>query len=112
VYGIEGPGGYQLVGRTIPVWRTEGFAGGPPWLLRIFDQVRFTPVSPAELEDLRARTTAGTYVPSTRPTVFRLQDALAQQNPDEPEVVQFRLRRQAAFDAERAAWSSEARGRS
>ncbi len=24
VYGMEGPGGYQLVGRTVPIWRLRG----------------------------------------------------------------------------------------
>src|SRR4030095_7769450 len=56
VYGMEGPGGYQLVGRTVPVWR---LGGGPPWLLRHFDLLRFPPVSPAQLLDLRADIAAG-----------------------------------------------------
>ncbi|MEN9217038.1 MAG: urea carboxylase, partial [Gloeomargarita sp. HHBFW_bins_162] len=42
IYGMEGPGGYQLVGRTIPVWnryqKTTDFS--QPWLLRFFDQIR------------------------------------------------------------------------
>jgi len=37
IYGMEGPGGYQLVGRTIQMWntwrRTQAFAD-QPWLLR------------------------------------------------------------------------------
>jgi urea carboxylase len=47
VYGMEGPGGYQFVGRTVQMWNrwnhgargTEQF--DKPWLLRFFDQVRF-----------------------------------------------------------------------
>ena len=42
VYGIEGPGGYQLVGRTVPIWRQSD---DPPWRLRHFDELRFEPVS-------------------------------------------------------------------
>src|SRR5436309_3137695 len=41
VYGMEGPGGYQLVGRTVPVWRlpVDGRPADPqPWLLRQFDR--------------------------------------------------------------------------
>ena len=34
IYGMESPGGYQLMGRTIPVWKTEH---NPPWLLDFFD---------------------------------------------------------------------------
>ncbi len=54
VYGMEGPGGYQLVGRTVPVWRHVPGSTEPPWLLRQFDRLRFRPVSAAELADLRA----------------------------------------------------------
>jgi urea carboxylase len=42
---MESPGGYQLVGRTLPIWNTWGrtppFSPATPWLLRIFDQVRY-----------------------------------------------------------------------
>src|SRR5690606_11240731 len=52
VYGMEGPGGYQFVGRTLQMWnryrKTEAFT--QPWLLRFFDQIRFYPVSAQELE--------------------------------------------------------------
>src|ERR1700709_2046517 len=51
VYGMEGPGGYQFVGRTIQMWNrwrtTADFS--EPWLLRFFDQIRFYPVSAEEL---------------------------------------------------------------
>ena len=44
VYGMEGPGGYQFVGRTIQMWNplkeTEYFKHGKPWLLDFFDQIR------------------------------------------------------------------------
>src|SRR5689334_4247731 len=53
IYGMEGPGGYQFVGRTCQMWnrvrQTEDFVDGKPWLLRFFDQVRFYPVSAEEL---------------------------------------------------------------
>jgi Carboxyltransferase domain, subdomain C and D len=43
IYPMDSPGGYQLVGRTLPIWNTYGRAGpftpSTPWLLRIFDQV-------------------------------------------------------------------------
>jgi urea carboxylase len=48
VYGMEGPGGYQFVGRTCQMWNrfheTADFAAARPWLLRFFDQIRFYPV--------------------------------------------------------------------
>ena len=44
IYGMEGPGGYQFVGRTVQVWNTHrqtaNFIGGKPWLLRFFDQIQ------------------------------------------------------------------------
>jgi hypothetical protein len=40
---MDSPGGYQLVGRTLPIWNTFGRAGPftaqKPWLLEFFDQV-------------------------------------------------------------------------
>ena len=42
VYGMEGPGGYQLVGRTVPIWHD---GDDPPWRLRHFDELRFEPVA-------------------------------------------------------------------
>src|SRR4030095_12386098 len=44
ICGMEGPGGYQLFGRTLQVWNSEpvgDFIDGKPWLLRFFDQIRF-----------------------------------------------------------------------
>ncbi|CAF3983355.1 unnamed protein product [Adineta steineri] len=53
IYGMDSPGGYQLIGRTLPIWNTftrnTAFKDGKPWLLRFFDQVRYYPVDEAEL---------------------------------------------------------------
>ena len=53
VYGMEGPGGYQFVGRTIQMWNhyrsSPDFQDGKRWLLRFFDQIRFYPVSAEKL---------------------------------------------------------------
>src|ERR1700735_2797341 len=59
---MEGPGGYQLVGRTTQVWnrfRRAGLFAEHPWALRFFDQIEWYPVSAEELLDLRAETEAG-----------------------------------------------------
>jgi urea carboxylase len=62
IYGMEGPGGYQFVGRTIQVWnrfRQAGLFAERPWSLRFFDQIEWYQVSAEELLDLRAQTEAG-----------------------------------------------------
>ena len=65
IYGMEGPGGYQLFGRTIQMWNTwratPEFSPGNPWLLRFFDQIRFFPVSRDELTEARAAFPHGAY---------------------------------------------------
>src|SRR5476651_275583 len=65
IYGMEGPGGYQFVGRTVQMWNryrtTKNFTGGKPWLLRFFDQVRFYPVSAEELLRDRANFLNGRF---------------------------------------------------
>ena len=52
---VQAPGGYQLVGRTVPIWsghRQRGvFEPGKPWLLRFFDRVVWHPVAADELLD-------------------------------------------------------------
>jgi urea carboxylase len=96
---MEGPGGYQLVGRTVPVWR---LGTGTPWLLRQFDLLRFHPVSPAELLDLRADVTTGRRDLDTRPVTLRLADLLP---PPSPGAAEFTARRRAAFADERDRWA-------
>ena len=62
IYGMEGPGGYQFVGRTTQVWnrfRRAGLFAEQPWALRFFDQIEWYPVSAEELLELRAETEAG-----------------------------------------------------
>jgi urea carboxylase len=65
IYGMEGPGGYQFVGRTTQVWNhrhpqsAPGFDPQHPWLLRFFDRISWYPVSAEELLDMRADVAAG-----------------------------------------------------
>jgi urea carboxylase len=99
VYGMEGPGGYQLVGRTVPVWR---LGADPPWLLRPFDLLRFHPVSSAALLELRADLAAGRRELATRPVTLTLADLT---RPASPDAEAFTARRRAAFAAERGRWA-------
>ncbi len=56
IYGMDSPGGYQLVGRTLPIWnrfsKNKQF-GDQPWFLRFFDQIKYFPVTEAELDQWR-----------------------------------------------------------
>ena len=108
VYGMEGPGGYQFVGRTVqmynPYKRTREFEPGSPWLLRFFDQIRFYPVSAAELLELREAFPHGKAGLRIEPGTFRLNDVeklLAEQREG---IERFKARQQGAFQAERQRW--------
>jgi urea carboxylase len=101
IYGMEGPGGYQLIGRTVPVWRASD---DQPWLLRPFDRLRFVPVSADELADLRAAVHGGAPL-ATRPATFSLAEVTALEADHAAEIETFRTRRQAAFTAERERWA-------
>ncbi|KAK9453635.1 hypothetical protein V1511DRAFT_504074 [Dipodascopsis uninucleata] len=50
IYTMESPGGYQLVGRTIPIWDKLTLGQQDrPWLLDIYDRVEYYPVTEEEL---------------------------------------------------------------
>ncbi|EJL34971.1 urea carboxylase [Novosphingobium sp. AP12] len=108
IYGMEGPGGYQLFGRTIQVWntyrQTDAFTEGKPWLLRFFDQIRFYPVSADELTDWRREFPAGRRSIRIEPSEFRLADYRAYLAENAAGITAFEERRKAAFDEERAEW--------
>ena len=108
IYGMEGPGGYQLFGRTIQVWnthrQTDAFVDGKPWLLRFFDQIRFYPVSHEELTEWRRDFPLGRRSIKVEETEFRLSDYRAFLAENAGSIAAFQQQRQAAFDAERAEW--------
>ena len=106
IYGMEGPGGYQLFGRTVQMWnawrRTRDFEN--PWLLRFFDQIRFYPVDGAELAEARAAFPHGAYPIRIEETEFRYADHLAMLAANEPTIRSAKIRQQTAFDSERQHW--------
>ncbi len=108
IYGMEGPGGYQLFGRTIQVWnswrRTTAFTKRP--LLRFFDQIRFFPVSEEELLDARAAFPHGRYDIRIEETAFETvaYDTFLARHAAEIAVA--RACQQAAFEAERQDWTA------
>ncbi len=110
VYGMEGPGGYQLFGRTIQMWNswrsTPDFAPGEPWLLRFFDQVRFFLVDEAELAEAREAFPHGRYLLRVEETQFSYADHARFLAANADDISTFTARRQAAFAAERADWKN------
>ena len=110
VYGMEGPGGYQLVGRTVQVWNTHRstatFPQGTPWSLRFFDQIRFYSVSGEELLDLRSRILHGRFDLKTEESSFNLSEYQAFLASIAPEADAFRAMQQRAFREERERWAA------
>ncbi|WP_406056892.1 5-oxoprolinase/urea amidolyase family protein [Kribbella sp. NBC_00889] len=105
VYGMEGPGGYQLVGRTVPVWRLAP-GDEQPWLLRQFDLIRFTPVSAEELAHERAEIKAGRADLRVGPATFSIADVRRIEQEAPVDIATVRAKRRAAFEAERARWGA------
>ena len=107
VYGMEGPGGYQFVGRTVQMWnrfRADGDFHGRQWLLRFFDQIRFYPVSADELLRLRAGFPYGRHPLRIEESTLSLADYLSFLERERDSIAGFRARQQAAFAAERERW--------
>ncbi len=109
IYGMEGPGGYQLVGRTVPVWNryqiTKEFQPGQPWLLRFFDQIRFFPVDGPELARQRRDLISGRYSLRIEETEFSLAEYKAFLKANSAEIAAFKSTQQRAFEQERARWN-------
>ncbi len=107
IYGMEGPGGYQFVGRTLQMWNryraVEAF-GGQPWLLRFFDQIRFYPASAEELLRIRRDFPLGRYPLKIEHTELRLSDYQDFLAAEADSIDAFRRQQRGAFDAERQRW--------
>lgn len=108
IYGMEGPGGYQFVGRTLQMWnryRTTGvFEPGKPWLLRFFDQIRFYEVSADELQQIRRDFPNGDYPIRIEETRFNLKDYEQFLADNRNDIAAFTGQRQQAFDEELQRW--------
>jgi urea carboxylase len=108
IYGMEGPGGYQLFGRTIQVWnswrQTPVFVNDKPWLLNFFDQIRFFPVTHEELNEARAAFPHGGYPIKIEETEFSYAAYEAGLARDAAAIGAFKSRQQGAFEAERQRW--------
>ncbi|AVP68517.1 5-oxoprolinase/urea amidolyase family protein [Prescottella equi] len=113
IYGMEGPGGYQFVGRTTQVWnhrhpQSSGpFEDGTPWLLRFFDRISWYPVEPDELLDLRADLAAGRGAGGIEIADGRFSLAEHEQflTDNADSIAAFRASQAVAFAEERRRWA-------
>ena len=106
IYGMEGPGGYQFVGRTIPVWRNQGFGdlGEECWLLRNFDQIRYREVDAHELLEIREACASDAYFPETQAIHLDLGAYEEKLTQNEAQITEFNQTRQQAFADELERW--------
>jgi urea carboxylase len=108
VYGMEGPGGYQFVGRTTQMWsryrKNADFEQGKPWLLRFFDQIKFYEVSEAELMQMREDFKAGRLKLRIEEGVLNLKEYNDFLTENQASISAFKDVQQANFDAERRRW--------
>ncbi len=106
VYGMEGPGGYQFVGRTLQMWnryrQTKEFK--QPWLLNFFDQIRFYEVSATELQQIRRDFPQGRYPIKIEESHFSLSEYQEFIAANQEAIAAFTAKREQAFDEELAHW--------
>ncbi|MBG0843670.1 urea carboxylase [Pseudomonas chengduensis] len=111
IYGMDSPGGYQLVGRTLPIWnkyvKNAQFENGQPWLLRFFDQVRFYPVSEAELDEFREAFREGRAQIRIEQSEFDFAAYNRFIADNAADIEAFQSRQKAAFDAEVELWKDD-----
>ena len=108
IYGMEGPGGYQLVGRTLPVWNrwniTQDFSENSPWLLQLFDQIRYFEVTADELIQMREDFLQGKLKLKIEDSTFNLKDYDQFLNLESASINTFKAKQKTAFQAERNNW--------
>lgn len=110
VYGMEGPGGYQFVGRTVQMWNryksTHDFKTGKPWLLEFFDRIRFYPVSEKELLQMRKDFINGTFSVRIEEGEFSLGEYLGFLETNSDSIAAFKTVQQESFTEERERWEA------
>lgn len=112
VYGMEGPGGYQFVGRTLQMWnryREVAAFDGKPWLLRFFDQIRFYPVSADELLRIRQDFPLGRFDLNIEHSQLNLADYQAFLAKEAQSIAAFRDQQKARSTPNASAGSPAAR---
>jgi urea carboxylase len=108
IYGMEGPGGYQFVGRTVPVWHRFGApphtTRAAPWLLRFFDRIHWYPVDADQLLEMRAAARAGRLELQIDDGMLSSAEHHRFVAAHRDEIARFHDHRNRAFAIERDAW--------
>ena len=111
VYGMEGPGGYQFVGRTVQMWNllrsTKSFKEGKPWLLNFFDQLQFYPVSHEELMKMREDFPRGKFDVEIEDTSFNLGEYKKFLEGIKESAHIFKEHQEKSFEEERQRWKDQ-----
>jgi urea carboxylase len=111
IYGMDSPGGYQLVGRTLPIWnkflKNPVFKDGEPWLLKFFDRVRYYEVSEGELTTQREAFREGRLNLRIEEDYFSLAEHEKFLQTNAASIAEFKTRQQAAFTKEVALWQAD-----
>tara|TARA_R110002111_G_scaffold24085_29_gene53790 strand:- start:187 stop:792 length:606 start_codon:yes stop_codon:yes gene_type:complete len=106
---MEGPGGYQFIGRTLQMWnryrRTAEFT--EPYLLRFFDKIRFYEVSQEELLQIRDDFPLGKYSLRIEEGEFSLADYQQMLADNSSEITAHTEQREQAFAEELARWHAD-----
>lgn len=102
IYPVESPGGYQLFGRTVPIYdirrRNRAFRGDPI-LIKPGDRVRFHRAGEKEVNDLFEEIHADRYRYRIEDSPFDVGGYLGRLEAAAPEAARFRARRDAAAAA-------------
>lgn len=112
IYGMDSPGGYQLVGRTLPIWSTyltstRHAQDGAPWLLRQFDQVQYYEVDEKTLVDMRRAFRAGHLDLDVEETTFSVAEYESFLAEEAASIDAFRAQQAVAFEEELEMWHRE-----
>jgi urea carboxylase len=111
IYGMDSPGGYQLVGRTLPIWnkflKNPVFDKGEPWLLKFFDRVRYYEVSEEELTAQREAFREGRLAIRVEEEDFSLAEHEQFLEENAESIAAFKAKQQEAFTREVALWQAD-----
>lgn len=110
IYGMDSPGGYQLIGRTLPIWnkfkKNKQF-GDKQWFLQFFDQIKFFEVTEAELDQWRLDFANGQAQIQIEETEFDYAQYCKFLEDEADSIEVFKEKQQFAFKTEVERWKED-----